>query len=40
MCVGYVTVSQTVRAVGRQQWYRKKYEALPVGRKAVIPYLL
>lgn len=40
LCTGYVAISQTVRAVGRQQWYRKKFEGYPPGRKAIIPYLI
>ncbi|XP_052797760.1 polyprenol reductase-like [Mya arenaria] len=40
LCTGYITISQIVRGLGRQEWYRKKYEDLPAGRKAVIPYLL
>lgn len=37
---GYVTISQVVRALGRQQWYRKKFEAMPPGRKAIVPFIL
>ncbi|XP_052224452.1 polyprenol reductase-like [Dreissena polymorpha] len=40
LCTGYVAVSQLVRGLARQRWYCKKFEALPAGRKAVIPYLM
>lgn len=40
LCTGYVAISQIVRAVGRQRWYRQKYQAFPVHIKAIIPYML
>lgn len=40
LCTGYVAISQFVRAMGRQQWYKRKFEDFPKGRKAIIPYIL
>lgn len=40
LCTGYVAVSQLVRALGRQQWYQRKFEDFPKGRKAILPYIL
>lgn len=40
LCTGYVAISQIVRALGRQQWYRKKFEDLPRNRRAIVPFLI